>query len=675
MQKYRDNVTIQGRGGLVPVRNANVTVYNNGTNDKAVIYTNAQKTPQANPFITDALGGISFYAENGRYDLLIQGDGQSTRLNDILMQDVLQDVEGLEIDMVAVQGVAASAQTGVERINNDTDSNLGAAEVGYKSSMPNTVSRRQSDENNDRASVRRWTGDQIDGVSVNQVGIQNAVDYCLSTGRSLYWPPGEYVSDGNISNFHLVDHEGDGVILRGSERFYITPRGNDTNTIFISPSGSASNDGLSPSEPMANISNGANALKNNPKALLDGKWRLFFGAGTYSTGYLINDMPVTKNEIVIEGERSGTTPLAIFDGTSSTRKEGMNFERGGGRLSFKYLKFVNWRASSAGGVGIQCRFGFECDLIDCEFDNCDQCVFFFGTRLRLFGGRYENSDYGVRASYQSDFTTYNSIYTANKPYFSNILVSAFGAERGTMGHLDYVDIRDCAYGLTLGETSRVHVMASEFRRCSEAAVWCRGSSQWLDHPDGPLMNNYFMGTADACARIALHEGGSRETRVHGQNRGEVAYRQMTFTDFFSVSGTTTETQLVSTNTGVSTGVCGRVPPWYFSDDRKKITARLSGSLGAAGTKTLNVYFRGILIGTLSTSGSGAFQAEWEIHADSPAIQRVWGKLLVNGQPAAVFLTSGSYSDTTNELQVNFKVKLSDPSGVIIVRRCETFITG
>lgn len=138
MQKYRDNITIQGRGGLAPVRNANVTVYNNGTNDKAIIYQNVQKTPKANPFQGDALGAIFFYAENGRYDLFIQGDGQELRINDILMEDVWEDVDQLEVDVVAVEGVANNAlgiaNNAVPKpdLANATDPDKGAGMVGYQ---------------------------------------------------------------------------------------------------------------------------------------------------------------------------------------------------------------------------------------------------------------------------------------------------------------------------------------------------------------------------------------------------------------------------------------------------------------------------------------------------------------------------------------------------------------
>lgn len=131
MQKYRDNITIQGRGGLAPVRNANVTVYNHGTNDKAIIYTNALKTPKANPFQADALGAIFFYAENGHYDIFIQGDGQQLRIDDILMEEVYEEVDDLSERIVPVEQKSTYAYDFSVAAEDKTDPSKGASVIGY----------------------------------------------------------------------------------------------------------------------------------------------------------------------------------------------------------------------------------------------------------------------------------------------------------------------------------------------------------------------------------------------------------------------------------------------------------------------------------------------------------------------------------------------------------------
>lgn len=136
MQKYRDNITIQGRGGLTPVRNANVTVYNHGTNDAAVIYSNAIKTPMDNPFVSDSLGAIEFYAENGHYDLLLKGSGQEMRINDILMEDVYEEVDENRVEIGLLQGGVANLQSdmvGTAKKSELADPNEGSSTIAFNS--------------------------------------------------------------------------------------------------------------------------------------------------------------------------------------------------------------------------------------------------------------------------------------------------------------------------------------------------------------------------------------------------------------------------------------------------------------------------------------------------------------------------------------------------------------
>lgn len=206
MQKYRDNVTIQGRGGLVPVRNANVTVYNHGTNDKAVIYSNVGKTPKENPFQADGLGAIFFYAENGRYDLLIQGDGQSLRIDDILMEDVWEEVDDLEYRMPIVESNAQQAYNIATAIEDQSDASRGASVVGYRINAVGSVGRTQSDKNSESVSLLDFTGpadgNGTGGGTDRTVAFQRAYEYLASKGGGKLFVPisgtGIYRVDGAI---------------------------------------------------------------------------------------------------------------------------------------------------------------------------------------------------------------------------------------------------------------------------------------------------------------------------------------------------------------------------------------------------------------------------------------------------------------------------------------------
>lgn len=181
MQKYRDNVTIVGRGGLVPVRNATATVYVHGTTSKAVIYTNAQRTPKANPFQADSLGVVAFYAENGHYDILVQGEGQEIKLTDVLMEDVYEDVDALNVQVPMVLGIAEQARDVAEaavplaQLSDGDSLAYGANMVGYrgnytaKAKLGETVSAeeyRSASDDSESESIQRALDAVGDGGTV-----------------------------------------------------------------------------------------------------------------------------------------------------------------------------------------------------------------------------------------------------------------------------------------------------------------------------------------------------------------------------------------------------------------------------------------------------------------------------------------------------------------------------
>ena len=85
MMKYINSVA-DSTGA--PVAGALVQVNLNGS--PATIYSDNGVTPAANPLTTDTNGAFSFYAADGRYQLVISGANiQTQTINDILLVDVL----------------------------------------------------------------------------------------------------------------------------------------------------------------------------------------------------------------------------------------------------------------------------------------------------------------------------------------------------------------------------------------------------------------------------------------------------------------------------------------------------------------------------------------------------------------------------------------------------------
>src|SRR5690606_31225513 len=162
----------------------------------------------------------------------------------------------------------------------------------------------------------------------------------------------------------------------------------------------------------------------------------------------------------------------------------------------------------------------------------------------------------------------------------------------------------------------------DFKRCN-IAVRLTGSSQWLDDP--VVTNNFHMGTPDACLRIKSHEGGSRETRVHGLAFGEVAYRQNSTAQLLTVTGTTDNTILTFTSGGSTTGFIARMPAYYFGE-RDSVKVVLAGTLSGPGNKTIRLYSNGSLLATATTGATGSFALEFYITGSAYSQQRTTTKL-------------------------------------------------
>lgn len=85
MQKYQDSITNPDGTALSGV-SVRVQTYPGAVD--ATIYSDDGVTTKTNPITTDSLGSFSFYAADGRYQLVISGPGIASKtLTDILLGD------------------------------------------------------------------------------------------------------------------------------------------------------------------------------------------------------------------------------------------------------------------------------------------------------------------------------------------------------------------------------------------------------------------------------------------------------------------------------------------------------------------------------------------------------------------------------------------------------------
>lgn len=80
-----------GVGTLTPANGAQITVVNHASQTLASIFSDNGVTPSINPVVTNAQGEFGFYVADGRYDLIVTGNGFATfNLLDIEITDILQ---------------------------------------------------------------------------------------------------------------------------------------------------------------------------------------------------------------------------------------------------------------------------------------------------------------------------------------------------------------------------------------------------------------------------------------------------------------------------------------------------------------------------------------------------------------------------------------------------------
>jgi hypothetical protein len=89
VQQFFDDVSVlDSDNNLMPLASASITVYETGTANLATIYSDNGITPLANPFTGEDDGSFSFYAADGRYDVLVhKSPYRPVKITDILLED------------------------------------------------------------------------------------------------------------------------------------------------------------------------------------------------------------------------------------------------------------------------------------------------------------------------------------------------------------------------------------------------------------------------------------------------------------------------------------------------------------------------------------------------------------------------------------------------------------
>lgn len=359
-----------------------------------------------------------------------------------------------------------------------------------------------------------------DGTTDDTTAVQAAVTYANTNGLTLYWPKGTYFTTSSINNLHNVKHNGVGAIKRGANTFNAFPSQDDSNSIFVSTTGVAGNDGLSTSEPVPYTDVRSILTAYGPH--LDGKWFIEFAAGTYSVsaawGVRVgpnnedesdpDDLALTENHItnanyvVFRGPDVGydpataprPVPTAIFDGGGNAT---VLFDfRSGFRAYVKDIKFVNANGSSS-SAGVSCING----ALRCENVHTDNCYYGIsgqeGCLLEVKGGDIDgnsNASYtGIRSLFlvKHDIGNQGAGAVGQGPFIHDC-GQGFFVQEGSTGHSDYVTYEDNVTAIRCRVNSRVNASTSEFKRNTVGIVVDTGSNVGFGDDA-----NFYLGGVDA----------------------------------------------------------------------------------------------------------------------------------------------------------------------------------
>jgi hypothetical protein len=278
--------------------------------------------------------------------------------------------------------------------------------VGYNPAGTGAVATTVQGKLREGVSVRDKIATTIDGTTDNQVGIVAAVLDAYTNGLRLYWPAGTHVSSATIPNFHDVDHFGPGVIKRGSDMFYVEPKENQSNVLYVGTGGVDTNDGLSASQPSLTIQKSFDVLaKYRP---LNGAWAVDIAAGTYSEAVTLPSyLNANDDYLEIRGPSQATvqtvpTVIISYPGSGLI---GMDLNLGN-KVKVKDIKFANWQGSAITGLNIDDHgvlWAYNVHTIACR-----QGIVGNGSRLYVQGGiisGYPTTDADATLSGLTKWTT------------------------------------------------------------------------------------------------------------------------------------------------------------------------------------------------------------------------------------------------------------------------------
>jgi hypothetical protein len=322
--------------------------------------------------------------------------------------------------------------------------------------------------------------DYENGGVIDQTAMVNAISDCFANGYALNWGNDgkTFVSTASILNFHSVKHIGNAMILRGTDTFYINPRGTQRNRIYVKPTGSSNTfDGLSSTTAVAKLQTAMDYIENYG-ALLGGFWEINVGAGTTANHLVIQAGLLSENPIEINGVDVGghpNVPTSIISEGAGKSASGIMASYGT-RILVQNIKIVGYNGTSS-SCGIAISHGSTVTTNNVHTDQCYWGISGQKGRVIVPDGIHSNNGFlvgqtktsGTGACIRSLMHNYHYIGDQNG---TSVIPGAifkdssygFFAQEWSTGHVNWVTIQDCLDGARATVGSRINGDGILFKR-------------------------------------------------------------------------------------------------------------------------------------------------------------------------------------------------------------------
>lgn len=360
-------------------------------------------------------------------------------------------------------------------------------------------------------------------------------------------------------------------------------RHGQTTTIYVSPTGSDANTGLTSSAPKQTIQAAFDVLAAQAP-VLTGQWVVELAAGTYPQATRAALETASAERVIVRGPARGhpNVPTAIIDGAGGAGySHGLVASGVGVKAVFRDLLFVNFTDGGASRIGCVGDNGADLWTDNVHATSSSWCGIYFSSATfgRVSGGIVDGCKSGIIVNNSGASVGYGG----TSPIIRNSTQTGVEWSRGSQGHVDYCTFEDNAVGLVVSQNSRVNAVENHFKRNTYGMRATTGGI--ID--EGGAGNYFYVGTADAqiqADKQAFALSGWNDYLATAQQEVRVAYDRTTRT----VTGTTAATDL---STAVWT-----IPARQLAGPGKQVRVRCFGAFTVTAGSVITVAFGGMSVG-------------------------------------------------------------------------------